>query len=111
MDILKTATDWAKAEVFSSSFFILFGAAFLVASFGFWHMGKTDMAKAYVIPTLVAGGLLLILGGGLVYGSQKASQGLRRLSPAMPRFLSLPRLRASKASWPNTRSPFSGSCR
>lgn len=69
MDILKTATDWAKAEALSNGVFILFGAMFVVASFGFGHLGRTDIARAFVIPTLVAGGLLLILGGGLLYGS------------------------------------------
>ncbi len=66
MEILKTATDWAKAEVFSSSFFILFGVLFVIACIGFWQLGKTDLAKAYIIPTLVAGVLLLIIGAGLV---------------------------------------------
>lgn len=65
MDILKTATDWAKAEAFSSSFFILFGIMFLLASIGFWQLGKTDVSKAYVTPTLIAGSLLLIIGLGL----------------------------------------------
>jgi hypothetical protein len=67
MDILKTATDWAKAEVFSTQFFILFGFLFVLASIGFWQLGKTDMAKAYIIPTLVAGSLLLIIGLGLFF--------------------------------------------
>ncbi len=67
MDILKTATDWAKAEVFSTQFFILFGFLFVLASIGFWQLGKTDMAKAYIIPTLVAGALLLIIGLGLFF--------------------------------------------
>jgi hypothetical protein len=67
MDILKTATDWAKAEVFSTQFFILFGFLFLVASVGFWQLGKTDIAKAYIVPTLVAGVLLLIIGFGLFF--------------------------------------------
>ncbi|MEQ8517989.1 MAG: hypothetical protein RLN79_11905 [Cytophagales bacterium] len=67
MDILKSATEWAKAEVFSSSFFILFGIVFVMASIGFWQLGKTDIAKAYIIPTLVAGVLLLIIGLGLFY--------------------------------------------
>jgi hypothetical protein len=40
---------------------------FVLASIGFWHIGKTEMAKAYIIPTLVAGALLLIIGLGLVY--------------------------------------------
>jgi len=67
MDILKTATDWAKAELFSTPFFILFGLIFISASIGFWQLGKTDIAKAYIIPTLVAGVLLLIIGFGLFF--------------------------------------------
>jgi len=67
MDILKAATDWAKAELFSTPFFMLFGLAFLVASLGFWQLGKTDIARAYIIPTLVAGSLLLIIGVGLFF--------------------------------------------
>lgn len=65
MDILRTAIDWAKAEVLSSTIFILFGLVFLVASYSFWHSGKTDVAKAYVFPMLIGGSLLLILGIGL----------------------------------------------
>lgn len=67
MDILKAATDWAKAELFSTPFFILFGFVFMAASFGFWQLGKTDMARAYIIPTLVAGVLLLTIGLGLFF--------------------------------------------
>lgn len=67
MDILKTATDWAKSELFSTPFFILFGLVFMAASIGFWQLGKSDMAKAYIIPTLVAGILLFIIGLGLFY--------------------------------------------
>lgn len=67
MEVLKTATEWAKAEVFSSSFFILFGIIFMLASAGFWQLGKSEIAKAYVIPTLVAGTLVLIIGLGLFY--------------------------------------------
>jgi hypothetical protein len=67
MDILKTATDWAKDELFSTPFFVLFGIAFLVASLGFWKLGVTDLARAYIIPTLVAGSLLVIIGSGLYY--------------------------------------------
>ncbi|APY10161.1 hypothetical protein BWZ22_02440 [Seonamhaeicola sp. S2-3] len=67
MDILKIATDWAKAEVFSTRFFIIFALGFLIASLGFWQLGKTEIAKAYIIPTLVAGVLLLTIGLGLFY--------------------------------------------
>ena len=67
MELLKTATDWAKAEIFSSSFFILFGILFISFSIGFWQLGKTEIARAYIIPMLVAGILLLIIGIGLCY--------------------------------------------
>ncbi|MBT8266141.1 MAG: hypothetical protein KJP20_06330 [Bacteroidia bacterium] len=67
MEVLKLATEWAKAEVFSTRFFIFFAISFLVASIGFWQLGKTDLAKAYIIPTLVAGLLLMTIGVGLFY--------------------------------------------
>jgi len=70
MEIIKTSIDWAKAEIFSSSFFILFGIVFVAVSIGFWQLGKTDLAKAYIIPTAVAGVLLLTIGIGLVYANK-----------------------------------------
>ncbi len=67
MDILKAATDWAKSELFSTPFFILFGVIFMAGSFGFWQLGKTELAKAYILPTLIAGSLLFIIGLGLFF--------------------------------------------
>lgn len=67
MDILKTSTDWARAELFSTPFFVLFGVLFILTSIGFWQLGKTEIAKAYIIPTLVAGALLMIIGLGLFF--------------------------------------------
>lgn len=67
MDILKASTDWAKAELFSTPFFILFGVGFMAASLGFWQLGQTDMARAYIIPTLVAGASLTTIGLGLFF--------------------------------------------
>ncbi len=67
MEILKVATDWAKAEVYSSAFFILFGILFVLVTIGFWQLGKTDIAKAFVLPTLVAGIVLLSIGLGLFF--------------------------------------------
>jgi len=67
IEILKAATDWAKSELFSTPFFILFGLGFVAASIGFWQLGKTDLAKAYIIPTLVAGLLLMTIGFGLFF--------------------------------------------
>ena len=66
MDILKSALEWTRAEIFSSTFFIVIGIVFVVASIGFWQLGKTEMARAFIWPTLVAGVLLLIIGIGLV---------------------------------------------
>ncbi|MCP1167712.1 hypothetical protein [Limimaricola litoreus] len=70
MDIVKTATDWTRAEILSAAFFILFGLSFLLASLGFWQLGRIDMARAYVVPMLVAGTLILIIGLGLFFPSQ-----------------------------------------
>ncbi|MCK0192513.1 hypothetical protein [Arenibacter sp. F20364] len=70
MDILKAATDWAKAELVSTPFFVLAGLVFLVISLGFWQVGKTELAKAYIIPTLVAGTLLVIIGLGLFFNNK-----------------------------------------
>ena len=38
-----------------------------MASVGFWQIGKTDIAKAYIIPTLVASLILMIIGFGLYF--------------------------------------------
>ena len=65
MDILKIAIDWAKAELVSTSFFILCGIIFLSLSFGLWQFGKTDLAKGYIVPMLVAGLFLMTVGIGL----------------------------------------------
>lgn len=67
MDILKTAIDWAKSELFSTPFFMLFGLVFVAASIGFWQLRKTEMTRAYIIPTLVAGVLLVTIGLGLYF--------------------------------------------
>ncbi len=73
MEIIKASTDWARSELFSTPFFVLFGIGFLIASVGFWQLGKTEMARAYIIPTLVAGSLLVIIGVGLFF-TNKARQ-------------------------------------
>lgn len=70
MEIIKLATEWAKAEVFSARFFILFALLFLAASAGFWQLGKTEMARAYIIPSLVAGLLLMAVGVGIFYANK-----------------------------------------
>lgn len=75
MDVLKLATEWAKNEANTSKFFILFGVLFLIATFVFKQLGKTETAKAFVIPTIVASILLLILGFGLVYSNTKKAKG------------------------------------
>ncbi len=67
MDILKTAIDWSKSEVISSMFFTTSGIIFISATIGFWQFGKTEIARAYIYPTLVAGALLLAIGLGLFF--------------------------------------------
>lgn len=55
MDILKLSTDWAKAEVFSAKVTLLLSLLFVIGAIGFWQLGKTAMAKAFVWPMIVAG--------------------------------------------------------
>lgn len=69
MDILKFSIEWAKAEVFSSRFFILLALLFLAASIGFWQFGKSELARAYVIPTAISGAFLLAVGVGIMYAN------------------------------------------
>lgn len=65
MNILNAATNWAKAEVLSSKFFIVFGIAFLLFSLAFWQMGTTPLSSAYILPTAIAGVLVLAVGIGI----------------------------------------------
>ncbi len=98
MELLKFATEWAKAEVFSTRFFILFAILFLMASIGFWQLGKTDIARAYIIPTLVAGILLLIIGLGLFYTNKsRIPQFEKAYQEDAPAFLASEFVRIDKA--------------
>ncbi|MFI3328694.1 MAG: hypothetical protein SNH79_05105 [Rikenellaceae bacterium] len=69
MDILTIASQWAKDEIFSSKLFIIAGVLFVCISVGFWHLGRTEIARAYIAPFAVCGALLLIIGGGLTYNN------------------------------------------
>lgn len=84
MDLLRIATEWAKAEVFSTRFFIFFAILFILASVGFWQLGKTDLAKAYIAPTLVAGLLLLTIGIGLFYTNKSRIAQFEKAYTANP---------------------------
>ena len=74
MEILKTSTDWAKAEVFSSLCFIFFGILFIAISIGMWQLGKTEIARAYIVPALVAGAFILTVGLGLFFINKSRPQ-------------------------------------
>src|ERR1700754_503777 len=65
MDIVKLSTDWAKAEVFSAKIVWLFSAIEIMTALGFWYLGRTAMAKAFVWPLLLTGLFLLSVGAGL----------------------------------------------
>lgn len=70
MDILKLSTDWAKAEVFSSKIVWLFSAIEIIAAIGFWQLGRTVMAKAFVWPLLLTGLFLIAVGAGLYFANK-----------------------------------------
>ncbi len=70
MDILKLSTDWAKAEVFSAKITLLLSLLFFLAAFGFWQLGRTAMAKAFLWPILVAGVLIVAVSAGLYFANK-----------------------------------------
>lgn len=70
MDIVKQSIEWAKDEVFSSLIFIFFGSVFVLGTLGFWQLGKTEVAKAFIYPTMVAGAFLLMLGIGMFFSNK-----------------------------------------
>lgn len=67
------ANDWAKAEMVSSIFFMLFGLSYILASIGFWQFGNTQLSKALIFPVLIAGALLFSAGISF-YLSSKSMQ-------------------------------------
>ncbi|UIR56768.1 hypothetical protein LZQ00_02870 [Sphingobacterium sp. SRCM116780] len=70
MDILKMSIDWAKAEMFSAKIILLLSLLFFLAAFGFWQLGKTAMAKAFVLPMLIAGILVVVVSAGLYFANK-----------------------------------------
>lgn len=78
MEILKEATEWAKAEVFSSRFFILAGIIFVTVAIGFWQLGKTEVAKAFVSPLAVTGTLLMVIGTGILVTNYSRISGFEK---------------------------------
>ena len=70
MDILKLSTDWAKAEVFSAKITLLLSLLFFLVALGFWQLGKTAMAKAFVWPMLVSGVLIVAVSAGLYFANK-----------------------------------------
>ena len=78
MDIIKIAIEWARAEVFSARFFILFGVLFVLGAIGFWQLGKTEVARAFIYPTMVAGVLLLTVGVGIFFANKSRITSFQR---------------------------------
>ena len=70
MDILKLSIDWAKAEIFSAKISLLLSLLFFLAALGFWQLGKTAMAKAFVWPMLAAGVLIVAVSAGLYFANK-----------------------------------------
>jgi hypothetical protein len=65
MDLLKLSIQWAKAEVFSANIVWLFSIITLLSASGFGFWGNTPTAKAFVIPLIVSGTVLVAIGIGL----------------------------------------------
>ena len=70
MDVIKTSTDWARAELFSAKVIWLFSVIVILSAAAFNYWGRTLTAKAFVIPLVVAGIFLVSVGIGL-YSANK----------------------------------------
>ncbi len=71
MEIIKGATEWAKAEMVSAILFMAFGLIYILVSVGAWKLGSTALTKSLIIPILVAGVLLLSAGIGFYTSNKK----------------------------------------
>lgn len=69
MDIVSSAQHWAKGEVASSRYFMLFGVVYIVIAFCSRQMANTPLTQALYIPILLAGGLLLAAGIGFYFSN------------------------------------------
>jgi hypothetical protein len=69
-DIAKLSDDWAKAEVFSGKIVWLFSVIYIAAAIGFWYLGRTEMAKSFTWPLLIAGIFLIAVGAGLFFANK-----------------------------------------
>jgi hypothetical protein len=67
VDILRLSTDWARAEVFSAKMVTLLSLLFFLVAVGFWQLGKTVTAKAFVWPLMVTGVLMIAIAAGLYF--------------------------------------------
>lgn len=84
MEIVKAASEWAKAEIVSAMFFMLFGLVYLFASIGLWQYGTTSLMKATFIPLLVAGALLLMAGIGFYFSNKSKLNNFEKEYKANP---------------------------
>ncbi|HEY1871351.1 MAG TPA: hypothetical protein VGG71_09845, partial [Chitinophagaceae bacterium] len=69
-DIAKLSDDWAKAEVFSGKIVWLFSVIYIAAAIGFWYLGRTEIAKSFTWPLLIAGIFLIAVGAGLFFANK-----------------------------------------
>ena len=70
MNILKLSMDWARAESIFHKISLLLSLLFFIAAIGFWQLGKTEMAKAFLWPMLVAGIFVIAVSAGLYFANK-----------------------------------------
>lgn len=98
MDLLKLSTDWAKSEVFSAKMVWICGVLLFTAALGFWYFGKTDMAKAFVVPMIVSALLVAVIGGGLFYANKPRIQRFKQAYEADARMFAQQELKRTEQS-------------
>lgn len=69
MNIIEHSIAWAKGEQFEGMCIAVGGILSIVLAILLWKFGTTINAKSLVIPTLVFGLLLTLMGGFMIYSN------------------------------------------
>jgi ABC-2 type transport system permease protein len=67
---MEASIAWARAEVFSAKIVFLYSLFVFLAAIGFWLLGKTAMARAFVFPILASAIFMFVVSTGLYWANK-----------------------------------------
>ncbi|TDQ25753.1 hypothetical protein [Tenacibaculum caenipelagi] len=69
--MIKQTLNWYEGEIFEAKFILAFGIAIVIIAFLFRYFGNTPYAKALLIPLLVAGLIISLIGSLMLMSNQR----------------------------------------